>query len=47
MKKLIIIAIVIFTAGSISSCTKDNVKPAKTVTADKTETGSGDFAGGN
>jgi len=43
MKKLIIIAIVIFTAGSISSCTKESVKPAaKTITADKTETGSGD-----
>jgi len=46
MKKIIIIALVVLTAGSISSCTKENVKPAKSITADKTETGSGDLAGG-
>jgi len=46
MKKFIIIALIVLTAGSISSCSKENVKPTKTVTADKTDTGSGDLAGG-
>ena len=46
MKKFIIIAIIALTAGSITSCTKENVKPSKTVTADKTDTGSGDLTSG-
>jgi len=50
MKKIIIIAFAILTTGLVSSCTKDNsVKPAsvksQTVTADKTDMGSGDFTG--
>jgi len=46
MKKIIIVAFAILTTGMVSSCTKESVKPTKTITADKTETGSGDLAGG-
>ncbi|WP_448700686.1 hypothetical protein ACFGVR_01665 [Mucilaginibacter sp. AW1-3] len=51
MKKIIIIAVAIFTTGLVSSCTKDNsVKPAsvktQAVASDKSDVGSGDSAGG-
>jgi len=46
MKKIMIVAFAILTTGMVSSCTKENVKPTKTITADKTDTGSGDLAGG-
>ncbi|OCX52579.1 hypothetical protein BEL04_14100 [Mucilaginibacter sp. PPCGB 2223] len=52
MKKIIIIAFAILTTGLVSSCTKDNsVKPAsvkvQSTTADKSDVGSGDNAGGS
>jgi len=51
MKKIIILAFAIATTGLVSSCSKDNsVKPTsastqKTVVADKSDVGGGDFTG--
>jgi len=51
MKKIFLIAFAIATTGLVSSCSKDNsVKPAsastqKTVVADKSDVGGGDFTG--
>ncbi|RKR83964.1 hypothetical protein BDD43_4179 [Mucilaginibacter gracilis] len=41
-----IAAFFIATTGLVSSCTKDSVKPTqKTVVADKTDVGQGDYTG--
>ncbi|WP_121199402.1 hypothetical protein [Mucilaginibacter gracilis] len=46
MKKIMIAAFFIATTGLVSSCTKDSVKPTqKTVVADKTDVGQGDYTG--